>query len=137
MKNANSLLRRVLALALACMLLAGCSSKQQPGSSEAASSGDSHSSSTESSAPDSSADVSGPDSSSGGNSSQSNSSSGKTTAGKGSTSAANKQHRNRLDHEIPLEPRQQYVLFCFKAVRLCEELFGVENQNAFQREILF
>lgn len=54
MKNANSLLRRVLALALACMLLAGCSSKQQPGSSEAASSGDSHSSSTESSAPDSS-----------------------------------------------------------------------------------
>ena len=86
MKNANSLLRRVLALALACMLLAGCSSKQQPGSSEAASSGDSHSSSTESSAPDSSADVSGPDSSSGGNSSQSNSSSGKTTAGKGSTS---------------------------------------------------
>ena len=133
MKNANSLLRRVLALALACMLLAGCSSKQQPGSSEAASSGDSHSSSTESSAPDSSADVSGPDSSSGGNSSQSNSSSGKTTAGKGSTS----RQTNSTGTEIPLEPRQQYVLFCFKAVRLCEELFGVENQNAFQREILF
>lgn len=136
MKNANSLLRRVLALALACMLLAGCSSKQQPGSSEAASSGDSHSSSTESSAPDSSADVSGPDSSSGGNSSQSNSSSGKTTAGKGAR-RGKQTAQNRLDHEIPLEPRQQYVLFCFKAVRLCEELFGVENQNAFQREILF
>ena len=89
MKNANSSLRRVLALTLACMLLAGCSGQQKPDSSQAASSGSPDSSSTESSAPDSSATVSAPDSSaapdssSGGNSSKPNSSADKTTTDKG------------------------------------------------------